>query len=49
MRAGTRVDARLKDATGPKSQVTGINGTVRPITDVWSKRLIPAGWNMAVE
>ena len=49
VRAGTTVEATLNEATGPNSQVTGINGTVIPSTEVWSSRLIPAGWNMAVE
>ena len=48
-RAGARVSATLRDATGPNSQVTGANTTPSASSDVLSSRLTPDGWDMAVE
>src|SRR5579871_1989409 len=47
--AGVRVDATLNEATGPQIQVTGTSGKLRPVTEVCDNRLMPPGWNSAVE
>ena len=49
VRAGPSVEATFKVATGPNSQVTGASGMARASTPVLESRLIPAGWNSAVE
>ncbi len=47
--AGASVEATLSEATGPQIQVTGTSGRLRPSTEVCASRLIPPGWNSAVE
>lgn len=48
-RAGARVEATLRVATGPKSNVTGMSGMPIPSTLVLDSRLMPPGWKRAVE
>ena len=48
-RTGARPRATFKVAIGPNSQVTGARTTPMPTTAVLDSRLIPAGWNRAVE
>ena len=48
-RAGLRVRATFKVATGPKSQVTGASTTPMPTSAVLDRRFTPVGWNRAVE
>ncbi len=48
-RAGPRVNATFKVATGPKSQVIGAKGIPMASTLVFASRLMPPGWNSAVE
>ena len=48
-RAGPSVEATFKVATGPKSQVTGAKGMPMASTLVLASRLMPPGWNRAVE
>src|SRR6516165_3077766 len=47
--AGASVEATLSEATGPQIQVTETSGRLRPSTEVWASRLMPPGWNIAVE
>src|ERR1700722_19331032 len=47
--AGVIVEATLSDATGPQIHVTGTSGTLNPVTDVCASRLMPLGWNSALE
>ena len=47
--AGVSVEATLSEATGPQIQVTGTSGRLRPATEVCASRLMPPGWNSAVE
>ena len=47
--AGVMVEATLSEATGPQIHVTGTSGKVRPVTEVCANRLMPPGWNIAVE
>jgi hypothetical protein len=47
--AGASVEATFSEATGPQIQVTGTSGRLRPVTEVWASRLMPSGWNSAVE
>src|ERR1700728_1070971 len=49
VRAGVMVEATFSDATGPQIHVTGTSGRLRPVTEVCDKRLMPCGWNSAVE
>ncbi len=49
LRAGVTVEATFSEATGPQIQVTGTRGRLSPMTDVCDSRLIPVGWNSAVE
>ena len=46
---GLRVSARFNVATGPKAQVTGASTMPIPTTPVLARRLMPPGWNRAVE
>jgi hypothetical protein len=48
-KAGPSVNATFKVATGPKSQVTGAKGMPMASTLVLASRLMPPGWNSAVE
>src|ERR1700684_1028177 len=47
--AGVIVEATLSDATGPQIHVTGTSGRLNPVTDVCASRLMPLGWNSALE
>jgi hypothetical protein len=47
--AGVSVEATLSAATGPQIQVTGTSGRLSPVTEVCASRLMPPGWNSAVE
>jgi hypothetical protein len=49
VRAVVMVDATFSEAIGPQIQVTGTSGRLRPVTEVWASRLMPPGWNSAVE
>ncbi len=41
--------ATLSEVSGPNSAVTGRRRNDRAVTDVFESRLIPWGWNIAVE
>jgi len=48
-RVGPSVDATFKAATGPNTHVIGASGTPMASIPVFDSRLIPTGWNRAVE
>ena len=48
-RAGLRVRATLREATGPNSQVTGASTMPTATWLVLDSRFTPVGWNMAAE
>src|SRR5580704_14069664 len=47
--AGVIVEATLSDATGPQIHVTGTSGMLNPVTEVCASKLMPPGWNSALE
>ena len=49
VRVGPSVDATFSVATGPKIHVTGASGMPMASTLVFDNRLMPPGWNSAVE